>query len=303
VANLQLINTTLTKFQGVTLDRVARSVRFRTMHLLARFEPVRAVADLGNRAPQSVASEQVQGSVDGTVATLRDDGIAFGVRLRPDIVEGIRAWVDQNPCYGNLNHAWGFSYPERKKAEESANAKFTVAHFFNTSDSDVIRNLAADPFFEEIAKRYVGPSAQFISTHMWWSFASDLTAADRHKYAQQFHFDLDDYRFVKFFFYLTDVDDDSGPHVYVKKSHRKKKLRDMFPMRRFSDEEAAEKWGASNITKVMGSKGDGFVVDTFGVHKGQPPRTRDRLVIEFLWGLRDWGFGTDVVPKGDLSIL
>ena len=274
------------------------------MHLLARFEPVRTASDLGVHPPRQVTSDRLsEGSVDACVADLKRDGIALGLTLRPDIVDEIRAWADANPCYGNLCHSWGFSRPDRVRAEERAGAKFTVAHFFNTHDSPVIRSLAADPFFEEIAKRYVGPRARFISTHMWWSFANDLSSSDRHKFAQQFHFDLDDYRFVKFFFYLTDVDEESGPHVYVRGSHRGKKLGDMFPMRRFSDEEVVEKWGERNIKRVVGPKGTGFVADTFGIHKGQPPRTKERLVLEFLWSQHDWGFGTDVVPPGELSTL
>ena len=51
----------------------------------------------------------------------------------------------------------------------------------------------------------------------WWS----LPRADgAPEHAEMFHRDIDDYRFIKLFCYLTDVDEASGPHVFVRGSHR-----------------------------------------------------------------------------------
>jgi hypothetical protein len=293
----------LSKLQGLTVERVARSLRFRAMHLFARFEPVRTVSTMGIRAPRKVASATFPDvSVDEFVAVLKRDGLAPGLTLPDDIARGVRAYADSRPCYGNLNKSWGFMLRDRAAAEERAGTKFTVGHFFNTRESEVVRRLSIDPFCEEVAKRYIGPRAKMIEAHMWWSFAGERSDKDRHTYAQQFHFDLDGYRFLKFFFYLTDVDEESGPHVYVRGSHRGKSLRERFPMRRFSDDEVIANWGEERITHVKGPKGSGFAADTFGIHKGLPPTRRDRLVFEFLWGQHDYGITDDAKPE-DLQLL
>ena len=50
----------------------------------------------------------------------------------------------------------------------------------------------------------------------WWSFTNKNQALEKTQY---FHRDLDSLNFLKFF-YLTDVDQNSGPHQYIKYSHK-----------------------------------------------------------------------------------
>ena len=55
---------------------------------------------------------------------------------------------------------------------------------------------------------------------MWWSSKSNFNDP---KSAQEFHFDLDSIKWLKFFIYLTDVEANTGPHIYVKGTHNSKK--------------------------------------------------------------------------------
>ncbi|HSO31781.1 MAG TPA: phytanoyl-CoA dioxygenase family protein [Labilithrix sp.] len=299
------MSTALAKLQAVSLERVARSVRFRAMNMLARFEPVRAITAFGAGTPrEDIRSPIFPGASARQLSTdLKRDGIAFGLTLPPAVLEEIQAWAKATPRYGNICKEWGYHDGDRAAAEAKAGSHFTVGHYFNTSDCPAVQRLVDDPLLAELARSYVGPRAKYISTHMWWSYANDVPEADRNAYAQQFHFDLDDYRFMKFFFYLTDVDLDSGPHTYMRGTHTAKKMKDLFPMRRFTDREVHDQWGKEREVKVTGPAGSGFIVDTFGIHKGTPPRTRDRLVIELEWGQRYYGFGNDVVPAGELALL
>lgn len=299
------MSTLLTKFQGVTLGRVARSMRVRTMTKLARFQPVRTLAAFGARAPREDVRSPLfpDASASQLSADLKRDGIAFHLTLPADALEEIQAWAKATPCYGNIRPEWGFGARDRAAAEAKAGTRFTVGHYFNTSDCPAIQRLVDDPLLAEIARSYVGPRAKYLSTHMWWSYANDVSDADRNSYAQQYHFDLDDYRFMKFFFYLSDVDLDSGPHTYMRGTHIAKKMKDLFPLRRFTDQEVHDQWGQHREVKVTGAAGSGFIVDTFGLHKGTPPRTRDRLVVELEWGTRYYGFGNDVVPATELTLL
>lgn len=303
--DLERINTRLAKLQGITLDRVGRSLRFRTMNMLARFEPVRTLASWGAGTPSGdVRSDVLRTANPRQLSTdLKRDGIALGLQLPPEVLTEILAWANTTPIYGNICKDWGYRQGERSAAEQKLGRKFTVGHYFNTSECPAIRRLVDDPLIAELARSYIGANAKYLSTHMWWSYANDVSDKDRNEYAQQYHFDLDDYRFMKFFFYLTDVDLDSGPHTYMRGTHGAKKMKDLFPMRRFTDREVHDQWGADREVKVEGPAGSGFIVDTFGIHKGTPPRTRDRLVIELEWGRHYYGFGNDEVPQSELSFL
>ncbi len=63
-----------------------------------------------------------------------------------------------------------------------------------------------------------------MATELWWSFPTAATPLEKLKAAQVFHYDMDDYRFIKFFFYLTDVDLASGLYVCIRGNHINKKF-------------------------------------------------------------------------------
>ena len=294
----------LARLENVTLDRVVRSARFRTMHMLGRLEVVRTLTGMGLRREREVSSTVFPaGSVERGVADLKRDGVAFGFDLPTETRDEILDWASRTPVYGNLEKAWGFHVNQRKEAERRAGKAFTVAHFYNATSCPAIARLVNDPVVNEIALRYIGPRAKFVSTHAWWSFATHVAESERNEFAQQFHFDLDDYRFIKFFFYLTDVDASSGPHVYMRGTHARKKLRHRYPMRRLSDKEVLDTYGREHHLVVTGGAGTGFIVDTYGIHKGEPPRDKDRLVLQLMFAQHHWGWGDDVADPAELSLL
>ena len=90
---------------------------------------------------------------------------------------------------------------------------------------------------------------------------------------QLFHRDIDTWRSCKLFIYLTDVDEQGGPHVYVEGSHRR-----AGDLRIRMSEQAAD--GAPAVA-ITGPAGFCFLADTFGVHRGLPPRTGERLMAQF----------------------
>ena len=127
----------------------------------------------------------------------------------------------------------------------------------------------------------------------WWSLpAGDGTA----QHAEKFHRDVDDWRFVKLFCYLTDVDDASGPHAFVRGSHRVNRLTQI---RRFSDEEVDRAFDARNIVRFTGAAGTCFLENTNGVHRGIPPLDKPRLIFQVLYSLRPVIYG----PKAPVAKL
>jgi hypothetical protein len=91
---------------------------------------------------------------------------------------------------------------------------------------------------------------------------------------QSFHRDVDDWRVLKLFVYLSDVDEGAGPHVYVEGSHRR---RGSLRLKHLAEAEAAR---LGRPVRVTGAAGFGFVADAYGVHRGEPPRTRPRLMAQ-----------------------
>jgi hypothetical protein len=130
--------------------------------------------------------------------------------------------------------------------------------------------VANDPRILAVVERFLGAPPTISGLHLWWSFADRVA-----RQTQMFHRDRDDLRFCKLFIYLTDVDLQGGPHVVVAGSARVNRC---VQARRHSDEEVEQAFAGHPFIHVCGQRGDAFLVDTSGVHKGLAPRACTRLV-------------------------
>ncbi|MGB5969748.1 MAG: hypothetical protein WA865_06815 [Spirulinaceae cyanobacterium] len=137
---------------------------------------------------------------------------------------------------------------------------------------------------------------------MWWSFARNTDFFSQRKAAQVFHYDLDDSRFLKFFFYITKVDDESGPHVFVTYSLPRKKLTHELIRRGYSDVEIAQYYGQENILTICGEAGFGFVEDPLYFHKGITPKKQDRLILQIEYAMYDYGMQSDYINPTLLNL-
>jgi hypothetical protein len=86
--------------------------------------------------------------------------------------------------------------------------------------------------------------------------------------AQAFHSDRERLSFIKFFVYLSDIDENTGPHVYAGGTHRKRKISQRND-RRYSDEELLNE--GLELTPIYGKAGTIIVANTQGLHKGVAP--------------------------------
>lgn len=141
-----------------------------------------------------------------------------------------------------------------------------------------VLELANSPSLLRLAAQYIGCKPTISAIILRWSFPRSGEGAG----LQAFHRDADDWRFVKLFVYLTDVDAGSGPHVYVRGSHvTKTPVR----LRAYNDKDVLEGYGPERVTTVTGPSGFGFVADTHGIHKGAVPTTRPRLLLQIQYSL------------------
>ena len=89
---------------------------------------------------------------------------------------------------------------------------------------------------------------------------------------------------MKVFIYLTDVKKKSdGPHEIVSGSHKVNKL---YEIRRYSDKEVNSFYSKDKQVKILGKKGTSFIANTFAIHKGNLPTSKDRLVLSLLYSVK-----------------
>jgi hypothetical protein len=144
--------------------------------------------------------------------------------------------------------------------------------------------IANDPAIVAAMHQFFGcrPTISYLAA--WWSYPTAVGPQQ----AENFHRDVDDWSFIKLFVYLTDVDAESGPHVYVRASPASPKLN---VIKRFTDEEVIEAFGADALAIQTGEAGTAFLENTFGLHKGMKVEKGLRLIFQAVYSLNPVPYG------------
>jgi len=156
----------------------------------------------------------------------------------------------------------------------------------DAAECDAIQALMADEALLAIAEAYLGTRTVVGGIDTWWSTAYGNGPSDNA--AQAYHFDFDaPPRWLKLFVYVTPVSSESGPHVYVKGSHRgslaaSKKLLSRGYVR-IPDNEIENAFGIESCMELTGPRGMTFIADTRGFHKGKHPRAGHRLISQLIY--------------------
>jgi hypothetical protein len=210
---------------------------------------------------------------DRAVSAIQRDGFyVFNRVVDPSITDAIRAFAEGAPCVARGAGTPAEQYPRASPAVGRYDIEESIA-----LQSAEVQEFATDPVMALIAQKYLGQPVMMDEVAFWWT--TSKRSEDANLNAQLFHQDRDRLSFLKFFIYLTDVEPDTGPHVYVKGSHRELP----WSLRgdgRKTDEvvRAAGLW--NNVTEICGPAGSIMAVDTIGLHKGQTPLRGDRLALE-----------------------
>lgn len=262
----------------------------------------RMVSDLDKRNAKADAMAaklprfEASGKMTKQVATLQSDGFVMlpGV-LKPSWVGELVDYFSREECFDPYRSKLG-----KFRAPGGAPKESHVAFFSNETVALAPHafEIANHPDVLETVAGFLGAKPTITYMSSWWSLpAADGTA----EHAEKFHRDVDDWRFVKLFCYLTDVDDMSGPHMFVRGSHRVNKLT---KLRRFSEEEVESTFGSDKLVKFTGPAGTAFLETTAGVHRGIPVKTKHRLIFQVLYSLRPTIYGPKkpVVEAGEGTI-
>jgi hypothetical protein len=207
----------------------------------------------------------------------------------------LKAYSETATCFGDGKREYSFQISRRAVAEEQFRTRFTVGKYLNAPRAcPALSRLARDPGLWAIARNYLHCEPSIVAARVWWSFAAPATPDQQTGNGQTFHFDIDGYRSVAFFFYLTEVDNESGPHVCVRGSHKRKSWPHLLSLHKSRpDAEIEAEYPRRDIWVLCGEEGQGFAEDTFCFHKGLAPQSRDRLLLQIRFALRDYGTGRD----------
>ena len=220
-----------------------------------------------------------QDEIEEAVASLERDGFyVFSQQLPDHLTEQLTEFAHTQPCKPISDR----STAERPIVIDDAQQSSPRCDF---SERDLVKNgavreLLCDRSLREIAGKYLRARPLVDIVSMWWSFGvggqADSAAA------QMFHCDRDRLSFVKLFVYLSDVDEQSGPHVFGRRSHKRTLPAPLRRDTRYSDAEVQATLG-DQLVSIAGPKGMLFMADTSAVHKGAPVLRGRRLVFQIEW--------------------
>ena len=247
-------------------------------------------ARLPRSSPATVAHDEQ------SLATLDATGwLPLPGLVPPEWVEEIKAYfagcLARDPYRPELG---------RFRAPDEVPAQTHVSHYDN---ADIVRAphlmaIANDPRVLSVVEAWMGVKPTLAALRAWWSTP---TASGEPEHAELFHRDVDDLQFIKLFVYLTDVDEETGPHIFVEGSQRINKLSQI---QRYTDEEVVAVFGEDAVKRFTGPAGTAFLENTYGMHRGLPPRAGPRLIFQPLYAQRPLIFGPrrPVISASELSI-
>ena len=227
------------------------------------------------------------------VRAIKDQGYYLGLILPDSTIAELLEYAHSADLYIDGNKDFSFKYKDKDLAAAQYKRQILIGNYLEVNTECLaMQNLSNDPKLREIAAGYLGKEPVLVRSQMGWTFIGDKQAYARKGELGNptvlFHYDLDDYRALKFFFYLTDVDSFSGSHRCIAGSHRKRSIIHYF-LRSQSDQEIANYYGQESMIEICGQTGFGFAEDPFCFHRGSPPAKAPRLMIQLEYALNDYG--------------
>lgn len=283
------------------LTQIIKKPRWILVFLIGRFSIVRRMHKLIFNLPKKrqpitkfKSSLFTDLNTQEAIESLNRDGIFLDISLPDNILQDILDHANSNNCHLGGKTDLGFNIIDKKKAELACKKPFFVAKYFNVSRfCPSILELANDPKILEIANGYIGKCAKYTGASLYWTFPIESVPYDSEQLGFcQYHYDLDDYASIRFSFYLTEVSLESGPHICILGSHRKRSiLHELnYFSRRPPEKELEELYGQQQYISLTGKPGMGFIEDTFCFHRGSVPKSSPRLFLQLHFAANNYNF-------------
>lgn len=215
-----------------------------------------------------------------TINQFKKDGyFVFDACLDNNQVDAILNYARTTPV-SYLNTTNNLQQYSKDKVIFNENQPIAPRYDFTNDEilkCNTLQELIFDFSLLKFAQEYLECKPILDLAAFWWS--APFNGIGKNGAAQMYHFDLDRIKFIKFFFYITDVDTNTGPHCYVKGSHLdlpEKIDRDG----RYEDLEIETIYGKENLIEIIGKKGSIIAVDTRGFNKGKELLKGKRLLFQ-----------------------
>lgn len=160
-------------------------------------------------------------------------------------------------------------------------------------------------FIIDIAGAYLDCYPAFGTCNLRRSYVNDLPETG----TQTYHVDPNSPRFLKFFIYLDDVDENGGPFCYIEGTHQKKfwlngqSFNQMYNWPTEIINQIHE--GECEIKYLTAKKGDLLMADTNGWHRGTKPLNKNRtmLTLDYVCHVEEWRDSRFDFKKSDYDSL
>jgi len=218
---------------------------------------------------------------DYLIKQLKNDGyVVLKTKLPKELCHDLREFAESKKSLpsGLENKIENFTL-YKKSDPKAPTYNFDETDLIN---NPIIQSLSCDPRILSVVAQYLKAPPILDLVAMWWSTCF-MKGADARS-AQLYHFDMDRLHWLKVFFYLTDVDSDTGAHCYVAKSHRPGQKPKEIRARGYSripDSDLKKFYPGKNFNEIEGVAGTIIIGDTAAYHKGKPLVRDHRLVLEF----------------------
>lgn len=247
---------------------------------MARFQGLRNVGiSLAKPNKEITRLENDEFEIDVATYTneIKDQGFSSPFKIPSSILDKLIAYVKQADFKGQYTGEVS-KIDYLKPIKPSKDLWYIDNHIYTNSKEAY--ELVHHKSLVNIARDYLGAEPRLHNVQAWWSFPPP-EGEKPHNYG--FHYDIDSFKFLKFFIYLTDVTMEHGPHVIIAKTHKKKTWVEKMN-RRMTDEQVEKHFDSSDINIMLGNAGEGFFEDTFSYHKGLTPK-KPRLIFQVEYSL------------------
>lgn len=254
------------------LDRLASRSEWR-MFYLQRFVLHCQVRQglawaMASTLPQPTPSGDRQEAARLAEVFNRDGVVVIKDLITPEQAETMRAHLEDKPRFGDSIH-----------------------RYFDQRDilaTPGIMELINHPHLLEMVTQILGCKPTLSEVCLWWlyhDYDPQEEATNHTGYASsplEYHRDIDNWRVVRVFLYLTDVDADSGPHSYLRGTQ-------VMNLPIFRGVNLAANQPLHSLLQrrldITGPAGTLIIMDPFGLHRAIVPKTRDRLMLAFSYSL------------------
>jgi hypothetical protein len=289
-------------FSKASPSASAVKVQWGIMYVLCRFrltcslaialyslQPSKSLKSFSIKQPQS-NSLFINLDVDTVVQNIRRDGFCANISLPEQSVTNILESIKDVNCLPDHDGPRNLQTGVSLEASDQFRNKSSRSRYDNAFQGcPTVQSILHDPKLLKIAADYLQITPICMGARLWWSHA-DAPPYDLKRAGQVFHYDIDDYIGLRFFFYLTDVDRGDGSHVVVRGSHKYKRFSDRIATTRFrTDEDLINFYGSEAIVDLLGPSGFGFAEDPCIFHKGTAPQQTDRLILLIRYSMNDFG--------------